>query len=126
MKLLLIEPDTVLSRIYVNYFVNNNFQITPCNNSDTVLIELEKEIPDLIILELQIAEHSGIELLHELRSYEDWANIPIIINSLVPRNNIHLNAKIMKQFYIKDYLYKPTTSLEELLASINKVIGDRA
>ncbi len=121
MKILLLEPDTVLSRIYKKYLNEKKFEVIECNDSEMTLVELEKKLPDLIILELQIADHNGVELLHELRSYEDWAKIPIIINSLIPKNIIQISNKIMKQFLILDYLYKPSTSLDDLNASIQKV-----
>jgi len=77
--------------------------------------------PSVIILELQLSGHSGIEFLHEFRSYEDWTNIRVIIHSSVPKTSLNLNSRIWKQLGIDKYLYKATTSLDRLVDSVSLI-----
>ncbi|MFH1743033.1 MAG: response regulator, partial [bacterium] len=40
---------------------------------------VQKQIPDLISLDLVMPKHSGAKLVHELRKQKEWARIPILI-----------------------------------------------
>jgi DNA-binding response OmpR family regulator len=77
--------------------------------------------PDLVILELQLVEHSGIEFLYEFRSYTDWQQVPVIIQSQVPPAEFADSWQLLHdELGVRGYLYKPRTSLTQLLASINE------
>jgi len=67
-------------------------------------------------LELQLASHNGIEFLYELRSYNDWQSIPVIIHSLVPATAF---TNIAPELGVVSYLYKPTTTLKKLCTSVS-------
>lgn len=77
--------------------------------------------PDIVVLELQLIEHSGIEFLYEFRSYSDWRNIPVIVHSHVPAQEFGASEKLLsKHLGIGEYLYKPHTTLNQLLRSVNE------
>ena len=76
----------------------------------------DQQLPDLVIVELQLIEHSGIEFLYEFRSYTEWQSIPVIIQSQVPPSEFSANWQSLKQqLGIDTYLYKPHASLQKLL-----------
>lgn len=78
----------------------------------------DKKRPDLIIMELQLAAHNGIEFLYELRSYPDWQSVPVIINSLVPPTEFSSNEVFWREMTVRAYLYKPQASLAKLLRTV--------
>jgi response regulator RpfG family c-di-GMP phosphodiesterase len=76
--------------------------------------------PDLVVIELQLVEHSGIEFLYEFRSYPDWQDVPVIVQSQVPPREFNASIQLLKdELGIKEYLYKPQTTLKQLLRSVN-------
>jgi len=77
---------------------------------------------DLVIMELSLGGHSGMEFLYEFRTYEDWQNIPIIIYSGLRVDDEVLKSRTWQQLNIAGYLYKPASSLERLKISISKVL----
>jgi DNA-binding response OmpR family regulator len=77
----------------------------------------DKTIPDLLVLELQLIEHNGIELLYEFRSYPEWQLIPVLIHTWVPLDT-HMSESL-QQLHVMGYHYKPQTSLRQLLRSID-------
>ena len=51
-----------------------------CAVDATTAINLASETtPNIIIIELSLGGHSGMEFIYEFRTYSDWQNIPIII-----------------------------------------------
>lgn len=120
MDILLIEPDKLLGDVYKKALKRQGLKVELCTNAQTAVNYLDRHTPKLIILEIQLAEHNGIEFLYELRSHEDWKNIPVIINSLIPIEDIGLTHESQVELGVSNVLYKPQTKLERLLEIVNK------
>ena len=124
-KILLIEPDRVLARSYIKFLSSFGFSITHVSTAQDALIAADKTCPDLVICELLLVSHSGIEFLYEFRSYHDWQGIPIIILSNVSLGEFFGSQKgLYSTLGVGKYLYKPSTSLKALLKEINELIGE--
>jgi DNA-binding response OmpR family regulator len=120
-QILLIEPDRVLAEIYRQALLATGHTVVCCASAQAGIISADQHRPDLVILELQLVEHSGIEFLYELRSYPDWQDIPVIIHTHVPPGEFTANRRLLKeQLGVASYIYKPTASLKELLAGVQK------
>jgi response regulator RpfG family c-di-GMP phosphodiesterase len=77
--------------------------------------------PDVVVLEMQLAAHSGSAFLYEFRTYSDWIDIPIIVHTLVPPDTTQVYEQSLKSLGVTDILYKPQTSLRKLLGAIEAV-----
>lgn len=113
-KILIVEPDFALSKTYFDYLKSEKYKVRVAYNAQQAIHEIDKNQPDLIILELQLPSHSGFEFIYELRSYPEWLNLPIVVNSFIPKETLEIVSTQLKQFGIVDYLYKPSTSLRDL------------
>ncbi len=120
-RILLIEPDRPLAESYHRALTRAGHKVVVCAGAQTAILAADKLRPDLVILELQLVEHSGIEFLYEFRSYTDWQTIPLIIQSQVPPGEFATNWQLLKdELGVQAYLYKPHTSLRELLARVEQ------
>jgi DNA-binding response OmpR family regulator len=117
-SILFIEPDHILGNIYKDYFISKGFKVLVCNDGQRAINTIDKEKPDIIILELQLTAHNGFEFLYELRSYTEWFSIPVIVNTLIPKSRTKLDESSLKGLGVVGYLYKPATSLEKLSSYI--------
>jgi DNA-binding response OmpR family regulator len=118
--ILLIEPDRVLAETYRQLLVDEGHDVVPCASAQAAIMATDQQKPDLIILELQLIEHSGIEFLYELRSYEEWQNIPVIIHSHVPAGEFAANWQLLRESLgVENYLYKPLTTLRRLRKAVH-------
>lgn len=116
-RILLIEPDLVLAETYRQTLRGAGHQVVCCASAQAGIISADQHRPDLVILELQLIEHSGIEFLYEFRSYLEWQSIPVILHTLVPPAEFNDNHRLLNdQLNIATYLYKPQATLHELLA----------
>ena len=72
--------------------------------------------PDLVLLELQLASHDGIEFLHEFRSYPEWQQVPVVvISNLSPSALASAQAVLQRDMGVVRCLYKPRVTLQKLL-----------
>jgi DNA-binding response OmpR family regulator len=120
MNILLVEPDLLLAKTYAQALQNDGHRVLCSANAQQAIFMSDMSVPDLVILELQLVSHSGIEFLYEFRSYPDWQDIPVLIHSQVPPAEFLDSWQLMQdQLGIMDYVYKPHTSL----AKLRKVVG---
>lgn len=120
--ILLVEPDYVLAKIYKQAIEADAMSVvTTVSGAQAAVIAADQQKPDLVILELQLIEHSGMEFLYEFRSYPEWQAIPIILQTIVPFGEFHDNWHLLQdELGISAYLYKPHTSLHQLLSSVKE------
>lgn len=70
-KIVLVEDDAMLAEIYQTRLNLAGFQCLLANDGVSGLMLIEKELPDLVLLDLMLPQMSGDEILREMRS-SDW------------------------------------------------------
>lgn len=122
MRVLIIEPDHILAREYQKAFVAAKVDATVSYDAQHAIMSIDESRPDVVVLELQLAGHSGVEFLHEFRSYEDWATIPVIIHSSVPEYALGVDKKMWTSLGVVRYFYKPKTNLQQLVGAVKSTV----
>lgn len=118
-EILLIEPDRLLAESYVQALQSAGHEVNAASSAQAAIMAADAIRPDLVVLELQLVEHSGIEFLYEFRSYPDWQAIPVIIHTHVPAAEFNDSWKLLRgELGVRDYLYKPHTTLKRLTAAV--------
>jgi CheY-like chemotaxis protein len=117
---LVIEPDVMSARIYTEA-LSHVANVAHATSAQMALDALDDRLPDVIVLEMQLPAHNGLEFIAELRSYGEWQHIPIIMHTLMPLARFCHDDAILRQLGVVAYLYKPTTSLAQLQSEIRQV-----
>jgi len=114
-KILLVEDDLYLQRIYTLKLTNNGYQVFLALNSDQALDLAKREQPNLIILDIMIpGKMNGFELLDIFKKDEKTKKIPVIILT-----NLDLEKEKAKELGASDYLLKSDTDLNDLIRRID-------
>ena len=111
MKILLMEDDAVLSDILLD-FLAESWDVDYAFNSDEVYENLESTKYDLFIFDINVAGKTGLELLEELRGFNNTTPTIII--------TAYTDTQYLKKAFAlgaHDYIKKPF-ELEELSARI--------
>jgi len=114
MKILLLEDDALLSKILTKH-LRENYNTTPVYDGNSALDILEKKKFDLLILDSNVPGISGLELIKELRSYNDTT--PIIMITAY-QDTLHLKSAFTHG--CNDYIKKPF-ELDELDMRIKNI-----
>jgi DNA-binding response OmpR family regulator len=119
MNILLVEPDKLLATTYAKALQDDGHRLIWSQNAQQAIFAADTLVPDLVILELQLVSHSGIEFLYEFRSYPDWQHIPVLVLSQVPPTEFIDSWELLQdQLGVVDYLYKPHTTLAKLRSTL--------
>ena len=120
MNILLIEPDKKLGGTYKRALEKAGHTVQWAGHAQDAVHQADKIRPELVILELQLAGHNGIEFLHEFRSYPEWQGIGVLLLTMVPPQSLQINQEMMDSFGILDALYKPATTLKQLVDAVQE------
>lgn len=122
MRILLIEPDSALAPIYISLLQTEGCTVDWAQTAQQATYKADENTPDMVILEIQLTQHSGIAFLHEFRSYAEWVDIPVVLHTVVPSQQLRLFEQSLKEMGIAQVLYKPQTSLRQLLTAVQDAL----
>ncbi|MDB5160973.1 MAG: hypothetical protein JWO96_353 [Candidatus Saccharibacteria bacterium] len=117
-RILLLETDKLLAQNTKRMLESAGHAVDWQVDPQEAVHSIDAEAADVIIMDIILADRSGIEFLYELRSYPDWRYLPVILHSSVPPREIYNCAAGLEQLDIKAYHYKPSTLLSELIGSV--------
>lgn len=121
-RILLIETDCVLAKNLQDFFGRLNHEVEWQVDPQLAVFSADENKPDVIILDLMLTGHSGVEFLYEFRSYPDWQDLPIVVFSGVSERELGQAVSSFPQLNISAYHYKPSTSLSQLAQTIDKLL----
>lgn len=121
-KILLIEPNKILAKQYSSALSKAGHEVEVKPEAQAAIISADKARPDVIIMELLLARHGGVEFLYELRSYGEWQDIPVVILSRIDSNDV-LDNRLAKTLNVTNILYKPEASLSKVVSTVDKLLA---
>lgn len=121
-EVLLVEPDVVLAASYQKALMHAGHSVHIAHSAQNAVAVADQYTPDIIVMELQLSGHSGIEFLYEFRSYPEWQTIPVVAQSFIPEREFAASKHLLsRELGVKTYLYKPKTSLQQLTQAVNQL-----
>ena len=118
-KILIV--DDVMSNVLLLkvLLTNEKFAIATASNGRQALEQVEKENPDLVLLDVMMPDMSGFEVAQHLKSNPNTADIPIIFLTA-----LNSTADIVKGFQVgaNDFISKPFNN-EELIIRVTHQIS---
>ena len=116
-KCILAVDDAVIVLRRIVDALEEFYDVVTVNSGVRALKYLEKEKPDLILLDIRMAPKDGFETLREIRAMEDRADIPVImLTGMEDRKSVMEGIKLG----ICDYVLKPFAP-DDLLERIQRV-----
>lgn len=117
-RVLLVEPDYALADVYTRALERDGYDVYWCAHAQDAISAADKNRPDVVVLELQLAGHGGVEFLYEFRSYPEWQSIPVILQTLVSPIAIDLSGQQQRLLGVTAVLYKPAAKLRHLSSAV--------
>ncbi len=117
-KILIVEDDEAIRDCIKDILVENNYLVDTAEDGIQGLNLLNKQTPDLVILDLGLPKIAGESVLQEIK--KTFSYLPVII--LTARNN---TQDVVNAFKLgaDDYISKPF-ELEELVARVKVKLKD--
>lgn len=118
-RILVVEDDEFLLSMYQTKLSLENFEVITALNGLQAVKIAQKEMLDLILLDLNLPEMNGFEVLENLKFQEQTKNIPVLVLT-----NYSQKEDIDRCFKLgaKDYLIKAHFIPSEVVEKIKKFL----
>ncbi len=118
-KILIIDDSAVNNVLLENVLEDQNYEVIIAFNGNDAFKAIDKNIPDLILLDIMMPDMDGYKILEELKSKENTKQIPVI---MVSAKSDSLDIDKAMELGAVDYIIKPInikTILEKIQGYID-------
>ncbi len=118
-SIMIIEDDRIISGLLQHILSRRGYQIHVAGDGRLASAMIEEIVPpELILLDVMLPFIDGFELLEQIRSKQNWSNVPIImLTSKAQEKNIVRALEAGAD----DYIVKPFQP-EELVARVRRFV----
>ncbi|MCP3850466.1 MAG: sigma-54-dependent Fis family transcriptional regulator [Gammaproteobacteria bacterium] len=114
-KLLLVEDTESLSLVYQGYLSKENYAVTSAMTGQQALDFIKEDFPDILLLDINLPDISGIEILKQAQE-ECW---PIAIIVITANDSVDMAVETMRLGAV-DFISKPFDA-NRLIVTIKNV-----
>ncbi len=119
-NVLVIEDDAATSEMMARLLQKEGYAVTQARNGRFALNCMLKETPDLVLLDLMMPEMDGFQFIAEVRKYEEWNAVPIVV---VTAKTITSEDRMKLNGYVKSVIQKGSFDHNSLLLDIRQYIA---
>lgn len=117
---LLVVDDSAINLASIEMKLKEYYDVVPVNSGNRALRYLKDNKPDLILLDIKMAEKDGIETLKEIRQLSNGRDIPVIMLtaksdkwSIVESQKLGIYDYVLKPFDTEDLHERIQRALEK-------------
>ncbi len=115
-KILVVDDELHIRMLYQEEFESLGYTVVTSDGTELILPVLDKENPDLVILDIKLGHNkSGLDLLQEIRSQDQ--SIPVILCTAYDSFQHDLKSIAADHYVVK------SVDLSELVAKVKKILG---
>jgi two-component system response regulator/two-component system chemotaxis response regulator CheY len=78
-KVLIVEDDPLISRMYQKIFTFEKFEVDVAANGEEALDKVTLFKPELVLLDVMMPKMNGLQVLEKLKENEVTKNIPVVM-----------------------------------------------
>lgn len=122
-KIAIIEDDPVIRQMYLMKFEAAGYSVSTAENGQQGVALVEKNQPDLILLDLTMPIMSGDEALSEIRRHDWGRDIPVIILTNLGEEEA---PDSLHSLGIHSYIVKADLTPRQVVERARKALGNAA
>ena len=118
-SVLVVEDDAFLVKAYQMKFQKEGLDVLVAKDGKEALSFLEKEPPNVLLLDLMLPGMSGFELLTAIRANERWKNIRVLILSNLGQPQDIARGK---ELGVVEYIVKANVKIADVVEKVKKYL----
>lgn len=119
-KVLLVEDDPAITRLYQKALTFENFEVQTADNGLAALDMVPSFQPNIILLDIMMPTMNGIQFLEQLRLTGAFSTIPVIVLTNVSDSDVTLAAVNAGAALI---LIKSATEPDDVIKAVEGVLS---
>lgn len=89
-QIMLVDDDTELLQLYESVLTKEGYQVQTAFSAQSALEQLERQRPELILIDVHMPDCGGIELGQIIRQHEELSHIPMLFMSATADTDLQL------------------------------------
>jgi DNA-binding response OmpR family regulator len=118
-KIAIIEDDPTISQMYRMKFEANGFDVELATDGKTGIDMVKNFLPDIVLLDLQMPEMNGDEVLTEIRTHDWGKDIPVIILTNTSKEE---SPKVLSELGVSGYILKAELTPRQVVERVQSPI----
>ena len=118
-RVLLVEDDHWLAELEQRVVEKAGFTVSHAEHGYAAIELVDSFKPEVIVLDVLLAGSTAFALLHELQSYTDTAQVPVILCTNLADQ---LSKEKLQEYGVKRVVDKSTMHPDDLVAAVRSVL----
>jgi len=119
-KLLLVEDDEILIRMYRTKLERENFEVYTAQDGEECLAKIRVFKPDILLLDIVMPKLNGVEVLKRVKAKPELKEIPVVILTNAP---VHIASKECLQLGALGYIIKSDNTPSEVVKKVREFLN---
>ena len=108
-SLLMVIPESFPTKLYEEKLLSRHIRSDFVFDAAKAIEHLDQSgiiglLPDLLVIALEVGQHNGLELIHEIRSQRDWQKISILLVTMSNNQLLGLDNDTLEGYGVIDVL----------------------
>jgi DNA-binding response OmpR family regulator len=116
-KVLIIDDEKHIRVLYSEVLQEEGYEVAVAADGKDIIERLEREKPDVIVLDIKMVDINGLDVLQEIRN--KYYNLPVILCSAYGNYKVDIKSIAADAYVVK------SSDLTELKKKINQVLETR-
>jgi len=120
-KILLVEDDPLMVRMYQRKLVNDGYDVAIAVNGEEGMVKIRSFHPDLVLLDIMMPKLNGLQVLERTKSDPTISSIPIMLltNLGGSEEDIERGLELGAVAYLVKSAYRP----DEVISKVKEVLS---
>ena len=116
-KILVVDDDQGVQMLYAGELSDEGYDVVTCGDESRLMELIKEEHPDLVVMDMKLVKHAGIDLLQDIRNAFD--HLPVILCTTYPSLRHHWKSLVADGYALK------SSDLGELKLKIGEALDKR-
>jgi len=121
-RILLVEDDPWLAELELATLRGAGFNVELSAHGYAAIDAINKQVPDVIVLDVLLAGTTAFSLMNELQSYGDTAKVPIILCTNLAE---YFEVAKLSAYGVARILDKTTMHPDDLIVAVRAVLNKK-
>ena len=118
MKILIVEDEEALVKVLEEKFKNEDFDVKLARDGESAISIAKEYMPDVMVLDLILPKKDGFEVLEELKSMQQFKQVPIVVLSNLGEDS---DIKRSLELGASDYFVKAQHPINEVIEKVKEI-----
>jgi|TARA_B100001123_G_scaffold139655_1_gene162304 two-component system cell cycle response regulator DivK len=119
-RILVVEDNDLNRKLFCDVLKANGHEVVPVADGQNVLATAKRFAPDLVIMDIQLPNISGIDLIAQLKADSALADVPVLAVTAYAGKG---DEERIRDAGAADYLAKPV-SIGPFMAAVRALVPD--